>query len=141
MGVEIVKEEGAVFGVNLGHPIVTNGILCMRGGDAALPKLLWDFLFLLLIFLKVKNVTGINAILHVRPTNSSCLLKSISHSSESLKSAYTYKSYDQKAKFLVFKDASYIKCTCCLCFKDPCCVLCIKTNYNAAACLCLQGRL
>jgi len=25
MGVVIVEEEGAVFGVNLGHPIVTNG--------------------------------------------------------------------------------------------------------------------
>jgi len=24
--------------------IVTNGIVCMRGSDAALPKLLWDFL-------------------------------------------------------------------------------------------------
>jgi len=28
----------------VGHPIVTNWILCVRGGDAALPKLLWDFL-------------------------------------------------------------------------------------------------
>jgi len=27
----------------VGHPIVTNVILCVRGGDAALPKLLWDF--------------------------------------------------------------------------------------------------
>ena len=39
------RRKGAVFGVNVGHPIVTNGILCVRGGDAALPKLLWDFLF------------------------------------------------------------------------------------------------
>ena len=31
-------------GVNVGHPTVTNGILCVRGGDAALPKLLCDFL-------------------------------------------------------------------------------------------------
>jgi len=43
--VEIVKGEGAVFGVNVDHPIVTNGILRVRGGDAALPKLFWDFLF------------------------------------------------------------------------------------------------
>ena len=28
----------------MGHPIVTNVILRVRGGDAALPKLLWDFL-------------------------------------------------------------------------------------------------
>jgi len=44
MGVEIIEGEGAVLEVNVGHPIVTSGILCMRGGDAALPKLLWDFL-------------------------------------------------------------------------------------------------
>jgi len=42
--VEIVEWEGAVLGVNVGHPIVTDGILCVRDGDAALPKLLWDFL-------------------------------------------------------------------------------------------------
>ena len=45
MEVEIVEGEGAVLVVNVGHPIVTNGILCVRGSDAALPKLLWDFLF------------------------------------------------------------------------------------------------
>jgi len=45
MRVEIVKGKGAVLGVNVGHPIVTNGDSAMRGGDAALPKLLWDFLF------------------------------------------------------------------------------------------------
>jgi len=39
------RRRGAVLGVNVGHPIATNGILCVRGGDAALPKLLWDFLF------------------------------------------------------------------------------------------------
>ena len=44
------KGKGAVLEVNMGHPIVTNGDLwqllfsAMRGGDAALPKLLWDFL-------------------------------------------------------------------------------------------------
>jgi len=27
MGVEIIKEEGAVLGVNVRHPIVTNGAL------------------------------------------------------------------------------------------------------------------
>ena len=27
-GVEIVEGEGAVLGVNVGHPIVTNGGLC-----------------------------------------------------------------------------------------------------------------
>jgi len=31
-------------GKNLGLSIVTNGIVCVKGGDAALPKLLWDFL-------------------------------------------------------------------------------------------------
>ena len=36
----------AVLGVNVGNPIVTNGILCVRGGDAAPPDLLWDFLFI-----------------------------------------------------------------------------------------------
>jgi len=44
MEVEIVEGEGAVFVVNVGHPIVNNGILCVMGGDAAFPKLLWDFL-------------------------------------------------------------------------------------------------
>ena len=38
------RREGAVLVVNVGHPIVSNGILCVRGGDAALPKLLLDFL-------------------------------------------------------------------------------------------------
>jgi len=33
------------FGVNVRHPIITNKILCVRGGDAGLPKLLWDFLY------------------------------------------------------------------------------------------------
>ena len=41
------RELGAVLNVNLGHPIATNGILCLRGGDATLPKLFWDFLLLL----------------------------------------------------------------------------------------------
>jgi len=44
MAVEIIEGEGAVLGVNVGHPTVTSGILCVRGGDAALPKLLCDFL-------------------------------------------------------------------------------------------------
>jgi len=39
-GMEMVEGEWAVWGVNVRHPIVTNGILCVRGGDAALPKLL-----------------------------------------------------------------------------------------------------
>jgi len=42
--VEIVEGEVAVWG-NVGHPTVTNGILHVRGGDAALPKILCDFLF------------------------------------------------------------------------------------------------
>jgi len=42
--VEIIEGEGAVLVVNVGHPIVTNEILCVRGSDVALPKLLWDFL-------------------------------------------------------------------------------------------------
>ena len=28
----------------MGYPIVTNGILCVSDGDAALPKLLWGLL-------------------------------------------------------------------------------------------------
>ena len=39
-----LRREGAILGVNLGHPIVTNRILCVRGGNDAFPKLLWDFL-------------------------------------------------------------------------------------------------
>jgi len=45
MEVEIVEGRGAVLVVNVGHPIVTNGILCVRGSYAALYKLLWNFLF------------------------------------------------------------------------------------------------
>ena len=43
------KDECIAWGGNrrMGHLIVTNGILCVRGGDGALPKLLRDFLFLL----------------------------------------------------------------------------------------------
>jgi len=37
--------EWAALGVNVGHPIVTNVILCVRAGDVALPKLLLDFVF------------------------------------------------------------------------------------------------
>jgi len=50
-GMEIVEREGAVLGINVGHPIVINGdfvaklFSTVRGGDAALPKLLWDFSF------------------------------------------------------------------------------------------------
>ena len=48
------RREGVVLGVNVGHPIVTNGnfvaylFSAVRGGDAAVPKLLWDFLFMIL---------------------------------------------------------------------------------------------
>ena len=35
---EIVEGERADLGVNVRHPIVTNGILCMRGGDALSPN-------------------------------------------------------------------------------------------------------
>jgi len=38
------RRKGVVFGVNMGHPTVSSGNLCVRGSDAALPKLLWDFL-------------------------------------------------------------------------------------------------
>jgi len=46
------RREGAVLGVNVGHPIVINGdfvaylLSAMMGGNAALPKLFWDFLFI-----------------------------------------------------------------------------------------------
>ena len=54
------QRDGAVLGINVGHPIVTNGdfvtsngdfvtylFSAIGGGDTALPKLLWDFLLLL----------------------------------------------------------------------------------------------
>ena len=44
-GVVIVEGEATVMGVIVGRSIVTNGIVCVRGGDAALPKLLCDFMF------------------------------------------------------------------------------------------------
>ena len=40
------EKEGAVLGVNVGHPIVTNAV---RSSDAALPKLLRDFLFIMTV--------------------------------------------------------------------------------------------
>ena len=46
MGVVIVEGEGAVLEINVWNPIVINGILCVRGDDAALPKLLSDFLII-----------------------------------------------------------------------------------------------
>jgi len=52
MRAAIVEREGAVLEVNAGHPIATNGdfvaqlFSAMRGSDAALPKLLSDFLLL-----------------------------------------------------------------------------------------------
>jgi len=45
MGVVILEGERAVLGGNVGHAILTNGIFFVRGGDAGLPKLLWDILF------------------------------------------------------------------------------------------------
>ena len=50
--VEIVEGKGAVLGVNVGHPIVINWdfvalvFSAVKGGDAALPKLFWGFLFI-----------------------------------------------------------------------------------------------
>ena len=45
---EIVKGKRQFgVGLNVGHSIVTNGILCVRGGDAVLPELLWDSLLIL----------------------------------------------------------------------------------------------
>jgi len=38
------RREAAVLGINVGHPIVTSGILHVSG-DTALPKLRWDFTF------------------------------------------------------------------------------------------------
>jgi len=51
-GVEIIEGEGSVLAVYVGHLIVTNGdfvaSLCsaMWGGDVALPKLRWDFVYM-----------------------------------------------------------------------------------------------
>ena len=56
-GVEIGEGEGVVLRVNVGHTIVTNGdfvawlFLAVRGGDAARPKLLWDFLFIFELYI------------------------------------------------------------------------------------------
>jgi len=41
MGVEIVEGKGHFWGI----PFVEDLCSAMRGGDAALPKLRWDFLF------------------------------------------------------------------------------------------------
>jgi len=49
-GVEIVKGEGAVLEVNVGHPIVTNDILCGRGGDALFPNDWGGLVISLLLF-------------------------------------------------------------------------------------------
>jgi len=51
MEADIVKADREVLRANVEHPIVTNKDFVaqlfspVRGGDAALPKLLWDFLF------------------------------------------------------------------------------------------------
>jgi len=57
MGMKIVKGEGAILRVNVGHPIVTDGdfvaslFSTIRGGDEAFPKLIWDLmLYLYLLF-------------------------------------------------------------------------------------------
>jgi len=47
MGVQIIKGEGAVLGVNFGHAIITSWILCMRGGDALFSNDFKKDLFLL----------------------------------------------------------------------------------------------
>ena len=50
-GVEIVEGEEKVLRVNVEHPTVTNGdfveqlFSAVTGGDAALPKLRWDFIY------------------------------------------------------------------------------------------------
>ena len=44
------RREGAVLGVYVRHPTITNGdfvaslFSAVRGGDVAFPKFLWDFL-------------------------------------------------------------------------------------------------
>jgi len=43
MEMMIVEGKGTFEG-KCGASIVTNGILCMKGGKVTLPKLLWDFL-------------------------------------------------------------------------------------------------
>jgi len=45
------RREGTVLGVNDGHRWGHWGVVisAVRGGDAALPKLLWDFLCLLYV--------------------------------------------------------------------------------------------
>jgi len=42
--VEIIEGEGALLGVNVGHPVVTNWDIVANLFSAALPKLLWDLL-------------------------------------------------------------------------------------------------
>jgi len=49
MGVVIVEGKGAVLCVNMGASHVT----MVRGGDRSLLKLLWDFLFLLIIIASI----------------------------------------------------------------------------------------
>ena len=54
--VEIVEGRRAVLGVNAWHPVVTNGdfaawlLSAVRGGDAVLPKLHWDFLLIITVY-------------------------------------------------------------------------------------------
>jgi len=58
------RRERSSFGVNVGHPIVTNADFVAQlfsaviGGDADLPKLLWDFLLLLLGTALLVVITG-----------------------------------------------------------------------------------
>jgi len=55
-------EERAVLVVNVRHPTVTSGLFVVQlfsavsGGDAALPKLLWDFLLTVLLDI-ASNIT------------------------------------------------------------------------------------
>ena len=51
MGVLIVKGEGAVLGMNLGRPIVTN-----VDGDALFPNYFGEDLFLLLLFIVINYI-------------------------------------------------------------------------------------
>jgi len=73
--VVIVKGEGAVFGVNLWHPIVTNG-----DGDVHFPNYFGEDLLLLLLLVHSYIVEWTSTVLplsHIIPTISTFILTGI----------------------------------------------------------------
>ena len=56
-GMEIVEREGTVVVVNVGHPIVTNGIICVMGGSSQITLGLFvvsALYFIFIVLLQIK---------------------------------------------------------------------------------------